>query len=172
MNPSSRTLSAFFAAGCFVGLAACSSMSIKTAKDPGADFGQYRTYAWAPLPPVESGMTGNSMVDETIRADVEQNLAIKGLSKVPMPQADLLVSYTAIGTDTLTYGAAPGPWLWGPDYDVYPQKVGSLTLQFIDSKNNRTVWQGTAADVVGQNGVYQPQIAEAIKGLLKKYPMA
>lgn len=144
-------------------------MEIKTATDPAANLSNFRTYAWAPPPPIESGMTQNSMLDETVRADVDRNLTAKGMAKVDPSKADLLVSYTAVAKNTLTYGVAPGPWLWGPDYDVYPQRVGSLTLQFVDPKTNRTVWQGTAADTIGDAGTSQKEIGTAVTDLLKKY---
>jgi hypothetical protein len=76
-----------------------------------------------------------------------------------------------VAKNTTTYGAAPGPWLWGPDYYAYPTRVGNLTVQMVDPKTNRTIWQGTASDTIGEAGGSQDQIASAVKDLFKEYPV-
>ena len=153
-------------------LASCSSTQIKTGHDPQADFTQYKTYTWAPQAQPAPDRPASSILDETVKTAVEQQLATKGLRKVPGPQADLMVTYSATTTDKVTYGAAPGPWYWGTVEQPYVTPEGSLTLQFIDPKNHRTVWQGTATDTVGDSGASQKQVANAVKDLLQKYPTA
>ncbi len=151
--------------------AACSSMQVTTTQAPGANLAKYRTFAWAHQP--ERASSQSSILDQYVKADVEQQLSSKGLLPAGDAQPDLLISYTGKSTTSYEYGGgpgywgAPGAWDWGT---VYPVKEGQLSLQFIDPKTKKVVWQGIASDVIDNSGGKPEQIADAVKAILKKYP--
>jgi hypothetical protein len=113
-------------------------------------------------------------MDQTIKSNLQNQLAAKGLSPAaPDTTPDLLISYTTKAKEGVEYGVAPyGGWGWDDETAAYPVREGSIKLQFIDAKTNKGVWQGTASDVIGNSGETQSQVAEAIKDLIKKYPTA
>lgn len=154
----------------FFFMTGCSSMEVNTAKDPQANFANYKTYAWAPeaLAPGQAA----SVFDATVKSDVDQQLLAKGWTKVPVKDADLLISYTAKTRNNVSYGVAPGYSGWYGGVVPYVTKQGTLTLHFTDPKSRQVVWEGIATDTVGDAGSNQKQVAEAVKKVLEKYPLA
>jgi hypothetical protein len=152
-------------------LAACSTMNVTTAKDPTADLSKYRTYAWAPEPKTPSGeVLPKSIMDQTVKANVEKNLVSKNLVPVtPGEQPDLLIAYAAITRNAASYSSHYG--YYGEVYrEPYIYRQGALTLEFIDPKNNKVVWQGTASDAVNDAGADQKQITQAVNKILSEFP--
>jgi len=148
--------------------AACSNMEVNTAQAPDTNFAQYKTYAWAQTTE-NVGTQEGSILDQTIKSTLQDQLASKGLSPAEGSTPDILISYTAKAREGVEYGVAPGPWGWD-ETTAYPVREGSIRLQFIDAKTGKAIWQGTASDVVGNNGASQKQVADAVKDLVKKYP--
>jgi hypothetical protein len=142
-------------------------MEVSANKAPGADLAKYRTFAWAPQPNRPEPKA--SLLDQNVKADVQQQLATKGLLPAGDTPPDLLISYTAKSQTEYEYGGGPGYWNYGY---MYPVKEGQLSLQFIDPKTKKVVWQGTASDVVDDNGGNPAQVAEAVKAMIMKYPVA
>lgn len=169
MNSLKRKLGLVCILATFSSFLACSSLEVKADKDPQANLAKYKTYAWVAEPNVNSGKKTPSMLDETVKAYVDQELQAKGLEKVPESEAQLLVSYSAMTKNRVSYGMSPG-YYWGAGTEPYITPEGSLTLQFVDPRENRTVWQGTATEAVGDTGANQEQLAEAVRGIIKKYP--
>lgn len=158
-------------------LFACSSTQIQTATDPQANLSKYKTYAWAPNPPLTTDGPQHSILDQTIKSATEQELADKGLVPAKDSRPDLLISYFGVSRDSVTYGAAPysgyGGYYPGDYYrEPYVTREGSLTLQFKDPKTDRVVWQGTAAETIGEAGASQEQVQKAVSQLIEKYPVA
>lgn len=151
-------------------LAACSPFQVKTTRNPQADLSRYRTYAWASESSAPTRWATGSVLDETIKASVDQMLAKKGLSRADGSPPDLRVSYFAVDRNALTYGSGPqGTPLSKPGYE-YIYRPGNLTLQFVDARTNRVLWEGTARDAVARPGHSQEQVASAVQLLLEKYP--
>lgn len=155
-------------------LAACSSMDIRTDQDPQANLYQYKTFAWSPKSQPREGEPESSILDQAVKSSVERELAQKGITPASPADADLLINYYGISQTAVTYGAGP-PGYWAP-YDVppygptYTTREGSLTLQFIDPRTNRIVWQGTAADTISDAGASQKQVAKAVTALIDRFP--
>src|SRR4051795_183639 len=59
---------------------------------PGTDFSKYKTYKWARIPKVDYP---NGILDGQIMTAIDQQLALKGLSKSEGESADLIVTYQA-----------------------------------------------------------------------------
>ena len=159
-------------------LSSCSSAQIQTATDPQADLSKYKTYAWAPQTS-SPDRPQSSILDQTVKSSTEKELAAKGLHLAKDSQPDLLISYFGVSRSEVTFGAPisyyphPGHAGQGGYYDpAYVTQHGSLTLQFIDPKTNRTVWQGTASDTISEAGASQEQVAKAVNELIDRYPAA
>jgi hypothetical protein len=147
-----------------VSFAACSHIEVNTARAPDVNLSQYRTYAWA-----QSTDQATSVTDQTVKANVEDQLMNKGLVPAKSGNADLLISYSTQEKNGFSRGLAPTDWGWDQEA-VYPIREGNLKLQFIDPKTNRAVWEGTASDIIGRAGPTQNEIAESVTEILKKYP--
>jgi hypothetical protein len=168
-----KTSIPMFKAAAFVSLlalAACSSMDVYTARAPETHLANYHTYSWAPQlqspnPPADS------ILDQTVRASVERQLATRGMKQVPPQMADLLVSYTTLSevtdTDRGDYG------LWGWDWGgLAPPEVrqGTLAVQLVDPHTNRVVWNGAATDVISDTAdETQKQVVTAVNEIFKQY---
>jgi hypothetical protein len=156
-------------------LAACSTMSVQTAKDPSANLTGYRTFAWANEPAV--GPTQPvSMLEQTVKSSIEKELAAKGLSPASgEAKPDLLVAYRAssrqeIGSTSYPSGAGYPGWGYPSGGYEYSYREGSLRIDLIDPKTNKVVWEGTAADAIKPTGANPKQVAEAVHAILERYP--
>lgn len=160
--------------------AGCSSFSVDTDYDAGADFSKYRTWSWFSGPkPYEPGLDG--LTEQRIRAAVEAQLPGRGLGKAE--SGDLLVTFHVsvnrrIEVTPTTVGFGYG---WGPAHvgystnDVRTYDEGTLILDLVDAKTRHLVWRGTARGTVHQG--YAPEertqrINEAVHGILENYPPA
>jgi hypothetical protein len=154
--------------GVLLGLASCSTLSVQTANDPHADLSKYKTYQWA------RASTPSSILDQTVKSSVEKELASKGLSPTEGTKPDLLVSYFGSARNEVNYYGSPAFGYPAYPYygSTYVTREGSLTLQFLDPKTNRIVWQGTANDAIPDTGATQDQVAVAIRELIERYPTA
>lgn len=155
-------------------LAGCSSAptEINTASNPHTTPASYRTYAWAPEVANTPGEGPAATLDTSVKSDVEKQLTAKGMTKVPVDQAELLLSYTAISEKDVTYGAPVSYWSGYLAQKPYPTKKGTLTLQFIDPETRVMVWRGTATNTVGDTDANPKQLAESVQKLIATYPTA
>jgi hypothetical protein len=145
-------------------LSACSSLSVQTQKDPLANLSHYHTYAWAPETTPTGQHRPSSILDQTVKSSVERDLAAKGLTKAVTQPPDLLLAYSAGNRYVSSYGYDRA----GMPYNSYSE--GTLRLDFIDSKTNRVVWEGTASDAVSSTGANAAQVTAAVDKMLEKYP--
>jgi len=147
---------------------------------PAADLTKYKTYSWS------KGLTGaNPIVQQMIVAAVDQQMAVKGMTKVEA-NSDLVLSafvWTeselyqtneswAPVLNSLSTGVVAGPQSW-------PVTKGTLVVEISDAKNNDGLWRGTATDTLkhGPTGdkvkdaksVEKP-IKKAVEKMFKKYP--
>jgi hypothetical protein len=165
-------------------LAACSSVTVSTDYDPGADFAGLKTWAWLPR---KAGATGDPRLDSTlvherIRHAVETQLAARGYEKAAVARADFLVAYhTAVerkmDVDTIYrgYGYGRGAWAWGAGHEtmVYEYDQGTLLLDVLDPKAHRLLWRGSASAVVSEHSTPEKRtklVNEAVSRLLDRFP--
>jgi hypothetical protein len=160
-------------------------MKVDTDHDPQANFGQYKTYAWAPEPTPPSGphpIVQNTLFEKRLKESVDSQLPSRGLRPAaPGEQPDLLIfhhahtqneiSSTNSGVGMGYYGGYPWGFggYWGPS-DVYEYKEGTIILDFVDPKNQQLVWRGVASDAINPAGPSPDQIKEAVKKMLAQYP--
>jgi hypothetical protein len=146
----------------------CSSISVSTDYDRGADFDGYKTYAFFP----QDENVAMSLVDKRIRNSVNTHMQEKGF-QLDESDPDLLVAYqTGVKERATVSGTSYGTW-WGPGYrdvQVYQYEEGNLVLDLVDSVQKQLVWRGTASAVVGDPSGQEAKIDEAVRKMLSKFP--
>jgi hypothetical protein len=123
----------------------------------------------------------NSLWNQRIRTDLEQQLTADGFRKVSDGESSFLIAYY-MGTkqkyDTryINYGF-PGRWGrwhgWGPgwgDVDVWkiPYTESTLVLDVIDPQTNTLIWRGYDSETVDFNKS-EKSINKAVDNLVKRF---
>jgi hypothetical protein len=165
---------------CVVACASASGVRIRSDRNPAADFGRYRRYAWASAPfgggqwPARNDRTA---FDWRVRELVDQELARRGY--VRGSPADILVDYN-IDTrekemsDTLgeyaRYRAAGGD---GALSDVWVQgySEGTLVVEVSDAATRALVWYGSATAVVNPS-MREQRLPDAMQRIFAQFPAA
>ena len=124
--------------------------------DRSANFAAYKTYQWVEIP---GGSVPDRLVDRAIKQSAEEQLALKGLTKVEA-NPDLYIGYQVVinleKSITLwdTGGGGPG-WGWDPwggGRNVQGQTstvpVGILLLDLYDAGKKELVWRGDAIKTI------------------------
>jgi hypothetical protein len=174
-------------AAAVLALSACSTLKSNSDFDPSVSFDQYKTYAWVEKKSDEVGYQLDGLMDQRVRAAIEDQLTLKGLAKTDKQSADLLVNYITkvdkkINIDTFNshFGYNPyyGPrWGWGGSMQtetiVREYEVGTLMVDLVDHKTNKLVWRGTVADTVREQNTPAQRIQKinkAIAAVMMNYP--
>jgi hypothetical protein len=139
-----------------LGLTMCSSIDVKTDHDAGADFSQFKTFAFAGLAERNRGTVfDNSLTRKRIESAVSRELTKKGLRRVEEGQpSDLLVHYWVTSKDKQNvqgmgppvgyYGVRGG--YYGAGYSgvtTYNYREGTLILDLIEPRKHQLVWRAT-----------------------------
>lgn len=149
--------------------------------DRGTNFTGFKTYTWAKGTPAANPMMGDRVV-----AEIDTQLAAKGLQKVDASaNPDLVVIYhagrdteTRINTmDTGMYGPGWG-WGWGGYYGggsstTYVDKilVGQLLVDIGDVKQKKYIWRGQAnATIPDKPEKGAKLINKAVTKMFQKFP--
>jgi hypothetical protein len=137
--------------------AAALAQQVNTDFDKGADFTQYKTYAYQVCHRVD-----DQLVDKRIVRELENRLAMEGLSKAEA-DPDVNVTYHsstseefAVDTNTWGYGFGSG-WYWGHGRGGYggggpistttsirKYTRGTLVVDIWDARTKQLLWRGTA----------------------------
>ena len=146
--------------------------------DKTAPFARYRTYAFK-----DGTSTGNSLVDNRVRAALESQLTLKGLTKVDSSPDVYVVFHMAYDKqhDISTYSMGPGfGWGWGPgwgstttDVRVREILVGTLAVDMVDAKRKEIVWRGLGTkqvDTKASPDERDEKINKAVEKILRHYP--
>jgi hypothetical protein len=146
----------------------------------GVDLAAYRTYRL--LPPKVLTKTGlhedEPTIGPLIREALARELVGKGLTAlaegadlevasaataVSIPQVEALI-YSWIGGGTSNIGTAPLAILGRYN------KEGTLYVNLIDPRTNRSVWLGISTRALGNPNNFENDINQAAQALFKKYP--
>jgi len=158
--------------------------------DRSKDFSAYKTYAWQKDEPMaivradpDDQRISSEEADLLIRTQVEGLLSKKGFTKADRESADLLLSYFLVaqydlGVEQYDPGASGwdrmdyGHWrpFYEPGKDNRLTRKGTLTLDFIDRKDRKLAWRGSATDTVKSSKDTARRIKKAISNLLKGFP--
>jgi len=151
----------------------CSGPEISRDYDPKQDFSKWKTWGWAPMTPQVDGPTDplavSSLAQERIHHAVEREMVLKGYSKVGAESADFWVQHYAVQSQRVRVD--PG-YDWGYN-DVSTYAEGTIIVDFVNPKDKRMVWRGTASDVIDPDltpAEREQRIQEAIHEILAEFP--
>ena len=158
-------------------LTACASLTVRSYSAPEFNVTQYRTYDWGQADAVATGdprLDNNPFFRDRLRADVEKQLATRGLEKTASGTPDLLIHHHESVEPRLAVPAFDREH--GSCRDCRPTiyEAGTLTIDFVDTRTSRLVWRGWAEGAVdgmidNQEWMEQ-QIDEAVSRILAKFP--
>ena len=167
------------------GLLFCSSLSlfaasISTDYDHSANFSQYKTYSWLKV------QAGDSLWENRIKQDVDQQLAKKGWTEVPSNgNASIAAFESTKEQPTLQtfYDGFGGGWGWrgrggfggggiGMSTTTTDNvKVGTIVVDIFESQSKQLLWRGTESSDLGNNAEKNTKsLAKDMTDLFKHFP--
>ncbi|WP_144213616.1 DUF4136 domain-containing protein [Shewanella donghaensis] len=177
-----------FVAVAVIALSACSSLKTNSDYDPAVSFDQYKTYSWVEKKNEDTSYHLDGLMDQRVREAVNSQLGMKGLSKAPVAEADLLVNYLTkvdkkINVDTFntSYGYYPyygrrGGWGgagMNTQTTVREYEVGTLIIDLVDNKTGNLVWRGSVADTIRNKNTPEERVQivnDAISKVMVNFP--
>ena len=176
-------------------LASCASTA-HIEKDDNVDFSRYKSFTW-----VDKDGEGkndhnknNDLTEQRIRQAVNKELEKTGWKEVKN-RPDVLLSYDVLverGTKTNTNPVYSRPYsrvvynpytrryttiyypsqFEGYERDERPVKEGTVTISMIDTKTDKTVWQGWTTDEVNSKNLTTKEIQNSVKSIFRKFDIA
>lgn len=179
---------AFFIAAAFM-ITGCNVTS-HTAQMAGINFHNYKTFAWMnPGENMKSDRANNDIIDNNIKNSVSMELTNRGWVET-QNNPDVLMDYTIAVRHGRRVADAPVysyPFsryvyrhgriysLWFPSslmgmrsYDV-PFREGELTINMIDTKTNKLIWQGWATGDLNDRQFTNKDVNKQVKSIFKKF---
>lgn len=177
-------------------VAGCSSIA-HIEKDDQTDFSRYKTFAWVDKNG-EDGQTGNrknELTEIKIREAVNKELERSAGWKEGKNKPDVLLSYDVLVEKGIKESNSPvysrpysriiyNPYtrryvtiyypsqFMGYERDERPIREGTVTITMIDSKTNKTVWQGWTTDEVNSRNLTSKEIQNSVRSIFKKFDLA
>ncbi|MBZ5697445.1 MAG: DUF4136 domain-containing protein [Acidobacteriia bacterium] len=140
--------------------------------DRATNFAAYKTYQWADI---QGGAVTDQLVDQNIKRAVDEQLALKGLTKVEKG-ADLYVGYQAAVNEERrvdVWGTGPR---WGggmAQAETRTIKVGQLVINMYDPARKQLIWRGVATKTLEPSkdpDKNYRNLQKAMAKLFKNYP--
>ncbi len=137
----------------------CACVSVRATTAPGANLASYHAFAWAEPRDRSDVELRQSPAGQAIRAQLARNLVeLKGMREVDPARADFLVGFDYVTEEKLARLRTGSGWGYDFYYGGGPREgttfreytEGTLIVDFIDAKTQKTFWRGTAASVVDQ----------------------
>lgn len=180
----------------FVFLLASCGTTAHIEKDDHTDFSKYKTFAW-----IDKDGEGkddrnhrNDLTEQQIRAAVNKELEKSGWREVKN-RPDVLLSYDVLvekGTRETSNPVYTRPFsrivynpytrryttiyypsqFVGYDRDERAVKEGTVTISMIDSRTDKTVWQGWTTDEVSSRNLTSKEIESSVRAIFKKFDLA
>lgn len=179
------------ATGIVFGFTGCSTTShVEVAQ--GVNFNSYKTFGWANDNGVKkSARADNDIVDNNIKNSISADLEKKGWRETDQ-QPDVLLDYNVMVEKGVRRETEP---VYGYPYSGYyynhwrhrmgyyydpgffrsyhtynvPFKEGTLTVNMIDSKTNKLIWQGWSKGDITSKTVSTKEAQEDVKSIFKKF---
>ncbi len=177
-------------------LASCSSTA-HIEKDDNADFSHYKTFAW-----IDKDGEGkndrnknNDLTEQKIRDAVNKELEKNSGWREVKNRPDVLLSYDVLVERSIKESNNPvysnpysrvvyNPYtrryttiyypsrFVGYERDERPVKEGTVTISMIDTKTDKTVWQGWTTDEVNSKNLTTKEIQNSVRSIFKKFDVA
>src|SRR5215510_1974257 len=169
----------------FASLILCSvvqAQKTSAAFDENVDFSNFKTFAF------DKDGARNPFVNTLIVQAIERELTSRGLTKVNT-DADLKVVYLAATVPNLQVQNVPFYHVVNPAYsgmvgsstmNMWDVTIGTLVIDLLDSKSDRTVFRGTITDVLqrapsadlqADAKIVTKPINKGVAKIFKKYPV-
>jgi hypothetical protein len=173
-----------------LGLAACTTLPVKTDANPNMSVSNCHTYAFAQEHVANADQPaayGNPLNAERLRVAIESNLAAKGIQRADRASADCVVGY-ALGTRQVFndyYGGLGvgfgggfgrrgfwgGGWGWdGP----YVSDETRIAVDLFDAHSRTPIWHASVSqnvsDLAGPNA--EAKISAGTAAIFAKFPIA
>jgi hypothetical protein len=148
------------------------AQDVKYNFDPSVNFGKYHTYQWVALPTVHP----DQLVDKQIRADIDAQLAAKGLTQASTGNADIQVGYQIAVDQEKQWNAWSSGGRIGGGFGSATQStisIGTLGIDFFDPATKSLVWRGEGAKTIDPSSnpqKNQERMQKAIAKILKNFP--
>ena len=177
-------------------LASCASTA-HIEKDDNTDFSKYKTFAW-----IDKDGEGkhdrnksNDLTERKIREAVSKELEKSAGWKESKSRPDVLLSYDVLVEKTVQQRSDPvysnpftrtyyNPYtrrfvnVYYPSqfrgYDNYevPSREGTITITMLDTKTEKTVWQGWTTDQVNSKNISSKEIQNSVRAIFRKFDIA
>lgn len=176
-----------------IALAGCNTSShVEVAQ--GVNFNQYKTFGWADDKRTQKdGRLDNDIVDNNIKNSISNELEKKGWVETNQ-RPDVLLDYNVTVEKGVKRETEPvygypysgyfySPWrhrmigFYNPGffsgYHTYnvPFKEGTLTVNMIDAKDNKVIWQGWSSGDVTSKNVTTKEARSDVKSIFKKFDL-
>jgi len=162
-------------------------------KDKNTDFSKYRTYSWVEKPSVKAGKKArrNDLTETNIRNAVNEELQKKGwvesrskpdvvinyelvVEKNQKEQQDPVYSQSYTRSYYNRYTGRMHTFYYPSQfmgYDSYSTTVkeGTVTITMVDSKTDKTVWQGWTTSELNSGNITGREIDKNVKTIFKKF---
>jgi tRNA U54 and U55 pseudouridine synthase Pus10 len=177
-------------------LAGCASVA-HVEKDDSVNFSKYHTYTWVEAKDSENDSVKAKVSDLTerkIKEAVNAELAKTGWRE-SKTRPDVLINYDVVvekgvKDDTnpvysqpftrYVYNPYTRRWIsiyypsefLGYDRNQRSVREGTVTINVIDAKTEKTVWQGWTTDEVNSRNLTNKEIQNAVKNIFRKFDVA
>lgn len=178
-------------------LSACGVQSY-VEKDPNVDLNNYKTYAWLNDKGTKQkdGKAYKNFQESYLMDRVSQELEKSGWQKARSgSSADVLIDYDImVENETREQSQSvysrpqvryfynpytrrinsvyyPSQYL-GEDFYTVPYKSGTITINIVDNKDNKLIWQGWAETDVTNKRIAQDDMNRIVKSIFKKFDVA
>ncbi len=177
-------------------LASCSSTA-HIEKDDNADFSRYKTFAWIDKDGEgkNDNNRNNDLTEQKIRNAVNKELEKNSGWKEVKNKPDVLLSYDVLVERSTKEENNPvysnpysrivyNPYTRRYTTIYYPSrfqgyerderliKEGTVTISMIDTRTDKTVWQGWTTDEVNSKNLTTKEIQNSVKSIFKKFDVA
>jgi hypothetical protein len=158
---------------------------------PGVNFSNYKTFGFANSKGVKkSDRVDNQIVDNNIKNSISADLEKQGWKESDQ-QPDVWVDYNVVVEKAVKQETEPvysypyagyfmSPWRHRMGYYYTPEllggfhtynvpfKQGTLTVNMIDAKTNKLIWQGWSQGEVNSNNVTTNEVKGDVKSIFNK----
>ena len=192
MNKRTWILTGLVALFSFTMMSCASTAHIE--KDDSIDFGKYKTFAWIEKAPSDSNKTNDiaeSKVKSIVNQELEKNAGWRQVNSKPdlLLSYDVLVERSVVEQNNPVYSRGYTRTFYNPrsgryfnvyypsrfiGYDNYGVQVqeGTVTISMIDTKTDKTVWQGWTTEQIDSRKIKTKEVESAIKSIFKKFDLA
>jgi len=180
----------------FVLLLASCGTTAHIEKDDNADFSRYKSFKWIDKDGEgrSDANRNNDLTEQRIRDAVNKELEKTGWKEVKN-RPDVLLSYDVLverGTKESNNPVYTRPFsrvvfnpytrryttifypsqFAGYERDERPIKEGTVTISMIDTKTDKTVWQGWTTDEVNSKNLTTREIQNSVRSIFRKFDVA